>query len=29
VDVIGELAALAKEIESELTRARTIADADA
>ena len=29
VDVIGELAALAKEIEAELTRARAIADADA
>ena len=28
VDVISELAALAKEIEAELTRARTIADAD-
>lgn len=29
VDVITELAALAKEIEAELTRARAIADADA
>jgi hypothetical protein len=29
VDVISELAALAKEIEAELTRARAIADADA
>jgi hypothetical protein len=28
VDVIAELAELAKEIEAELTRARTIADAD-
>ena len=28
VDVISELAALAKEIEAELTRARAIADAD-
>ena len=29
IDVITELAALAKEIEAELTRARTLADADA
>ena len=29
VDVISELAALAKEIEAELTRARAIADAGA
>ncbi len=29
VDVIAELAELAKEIEAELTRARTIADAGA
>ena len=29
VEVISELAALAKEIEAELTRARAIADADA
>jgi hypothetical protein len=29
VEVISELAALAKEIEAELTHARTIADADA
>ena len=28
VEVISELAALAKEIEAELTRARAIADAD-
>jgi hypothetical protein len=29
VDVIGELAEIAKEIESELNRARALADADA
>ena len=29
VDVIGELAEIAKEIESELNRARAVADADA
>lgn len=29
VDVIGELAEIAKEIESELNRARVLADADA
>lgn len=29
IDVITELASLAKEIEAELTRARTLADADA
>jgi hypothetical protein len=29
VDVIAELAELAKQIESELTRARALADADA
>jgi hypothetical protein len=29
VDVIGELAELARQIEAELTRARAIADADA
>jgi hypothetical protein len=29
VDVISELAEIAKEIESELNRARTLADADA
>jgi hypothetical protein len=29
VDVIAELAELARQIESELTRARTLADADA
>jgi hypothetical protein len=29
IDVIAELASLAKEIEAELTRARALADADA